>query len=54
MVWIHGGGYTAGSATLPDYNGFALAAVGDVIVVSINYRLGIFGFLTTGKQIVTK
>ncbi|CAC5416317.1 Cholinesterase,Putative inactive carboxylesterase 4,Venom carboxylesterase-6,Juvenile hormone esterase [Mytilus coruscus] len=44
MVWIHGGAYQFGSGTL--YNGTMLAARGDVVVVTINYRLGIFGFLS--------
>ena len=48
MVWIHGGGYALGSASQPFYNGIPLAAVGDVIIVTINYRLDVFGFLTTG------
>ena len=43
MVWIHGGGYTRGSAGSDAYDGEALARKG-VIVVTINYRLGIFGF----------
>ncbi|KAH6930283.1 hypothetical protein HPB50_012295 [Hyalomma asiaticum] len=46
MVWIHGGGYNAGSASMDLYDGAILAAAGDVVVVSINYRLGIFGFVT--------
>ena len=46
MVWIHGGGFTAGQATLFDAS--YLAIQGDVIIVTINYRLGIFGFLYTG------
>jgi para-nitrobenzyl esterase len=44
MVWIHGGGFTGGSATDPTFSGERFASKG-VIVVSINYRLGIFGFL---------
>lgn len=44
MVWIHGGGYTRGSGATPTYNGEYLASKG-VVVVTINYRLGIFGFL---------
>lgn len=44
MVWIHGGGYIFGTASF--YDGSMIAAVGDVIVVTMNYRLGIFGFLT--------
>lgn len=43
MVWLHGGGYTGGSASAPLYDGSALARRG-VIVVTLNYRLGRFGF----------
>jgi para-nitrobenzyl esterase len=43
MVWIHGGCYVNGSAKA--YNGTALATSGDVIVVNIQYRLGVFGYL---------
>jgi para-nitrobenzyl esterase len=43
MVWIHGGGFTNGSGN--DYDGSRLATGGDVIVVTVNYRLGAFGFL---------
>src|SRR4029077_8126265 len=44
MVWIHGGGYTRGMGSTATYNGENLAKKG-VVVVTINYRLGIFGFL---------
>jgi para-nitrobenzyl esterase len=43
MVWIHGGGFTRGTANTRAYDGEALARKGAVIV-TINYRLGIFGF----------
>jgi para-nitrobenzyl esterase len=42
--WIHGGGYVEGSTAVPAYDGENLARLG-VIVVTINYRLGVFGFL---------
>jgi para-nitrobenzyl esterase len=45
MVWIHGGGYTAGSASEPRHDGQFLAHR-NVIIVTLNYRLGIFGFFT--------
>jgi para-nitrobenzyl esterase len=46
MFWIHGGGYTAGSSQeLPSYDGEAIAKKGDVVLVSINHRLNILGFL---------
>jgi para-nitrobenzyl esterase len=44
MVWLHGGGYTLGSAGSPIYDGSNLARQGDVILVSVNHRLNIFGF----------
>jgi len=44
MVWIHGGAFVIGTANDPMYDGAALAQRGDVVIVSINYRLGFFGF----------
>jgi para-nitrobenzyl esterase len=43
MVWIHGGGYTGGTGSYSTYEGTQLAARG-VVLVSINYRLNVFGF----------
>ncbi|CRK86983.1 CLUMA_CG000796, isoform A [Clunio marinus] len=45
LVWIYGGGYMSGSSTLDIYNAKTLAAVGNVIVASMQYRVGAFGFL---------
>jgi para-nitrobenzyl esterase len=43
MVWVHGGGFFSG--TSDHYDGAELATKGDVVVVTVNYRLGVFGFL---------
>jgi para-nitrobenzyl esterase len=43
MVWTHGGCYTYGSAS--NDSGVDLVETGEVIVVNVNYRLGVFGFL---------
>ncbi|XP_055001623.1 carboxylesterase 5A [Sorex araneus] len=48
MVWIPGGSFETGSASI--FDGSALAAYEDVLVVTIQYRLGIFGFFNTGDQ----
>jgi para-nitrobenzyl esterase len=45
MVWIHPGGYQTGSGSTPGYDGEALAKKG-VVLVTINYRLGVFGFFS--------
>ncbi len=45
MFWIHGGGFTVGASRNTWYDGRHLAARGDVVVVTINYRLGAWGFL---------
>jgi para-nitrobenzyl esterase len=45
MVWYHGGGYSAGSANWNMYNGANLAAKRDVVVVTVNHRLNVFGYL---------
>uniref|UniRef100_M0R8J8 Carboxylic ester hydrolase n=2 Tax=Rattus norvegicus TaxID=10116 RepID=M0R8J8_RAT len=48
MVWIHGGGLVAGMASM--YDGSTLAATEDVVVVTIQYHLGVLGFFSTGDQ----
>ena len=46
MFWIHGGGYSGGAASEPRHSGDSLPTKG-VVLVTINYRLGVFGFLAT-------
>jgi para-nitrobenzyl esterase len=48
LVWLHGGGFSTGSGSLPWCDGSALAARGDVVVVTLNHRLGLLGFLDLG------
>jgi para-nitrobenzyl esterase len=48
MVWIHGGAFTAGTGATPWYDGESFARNGDLVTVSINYRLGVVGFLHVG------
>jgi para-nitrobenzyl esterase len=50
MVWIHGGGFTAGSGRNPWYDGTSFARHG-VVVVTVNYRLGALGFLHLGDEL---
>jgi len=46
MVWLHGGGYSAGSGQeLPAYDGTNLCEKGDLVIVSLNHRLNVLGFL---------
>jgi para-nitrobenzyl esterase len=45
MVWLHGGGFTTGAGSAHSYDGNFLAQSRDVVVVSVNHRLNIFGFL---------
>ncbi len=47
LFWIHGGGFLTGAGTIPWYDGSSFARR-DVVVVSINYRLGALGFLELG------
>ncbi|KPV40903.1 carboxylesterase/lipase family protein [Alicyclobacillus ferrooxydans] len=51
MVWIHGGSFVFGSGRTPWYNGRSFAEQGDVVVVTINYRLGPLGFLYLGDLV---
>lgn len=44
LFWIHGGAYRTGQGAIPWYNGTRFALNGDIVVVSINYRLGALGF----------
>jgi para-nitrobenzyl esterase len=48
MFWIHGGGYAGGASSEPRHNGDFLPLKG-VVLVTINYRLGVFGFLVTDE-----
>jgi para-nitrobenzyl esterase len=47
LVWIPGGAFIGGTASTPVYDGARLAARGDVVVVSLSYRVGLLGFLHT-------
>jgi para-nitrobenzyl esterase len=44
MVWLHGGGFSSGSGSGPILDGASLARTSDVVVVTINHRLNVFGF----------
>ncbi|KAL0963148.1 hypothetical protein UPYG_G00350360 [Umbra pygmaea] len=50
MVWIHGGDFIAGSASKPLYDGRFISNFTHTVVVSLEYRLGVFGFLVSGKD----
>ena len=50
LLWIHGGGSTHGTGSEPLFNGGPLAERGDVVVVTINYRLGALGYLYLGAH----
>ncbi|MEL7298384.1 MAG: carboxylesterase/lipase family protein [Pseudomonadota bacterium] len=58
MVWIHGGGFAVGASSQTWYDGARLAREHDVVVVTINYRVGVLGFLrlcdvTDGRVVAT-
>jgi para-nitrobenzyl esterase len=48
MVWLHGGGFTSGNGSSAIYHGHGLVKRGDVVVVTLNHRLNVFGFLHLG------
>lgn len=50
LVYIHGGGYATGSGSDPLYDGVPLCARGDVVVVTLNHRLGCLGYLYLGES----
>ncbi len=50
MVRIHGGGFTMGSGSWPSHDGTNLARRGDVVVVTLNHRLGVLGYLDVSSQ----
>lgn len=49
LFWIHGGAFNLGSGSQSPYNASKLARRGDVVVITINYRLGVFGFLNLNE-----
>jgi len=49
MVWLHGGGFANGSGGAAMYDGGALARKGDVVTVTVNHRLNVFGYLHLGE-----
>ncbi|EPS37599.1 hypothetical protein H072_8707 [Dactylellina haptotyla CBS 200.50] len=53
LFWIHGGAYLGNSGNVRNYDGVAMAARGDIVVVKINYRLGNFGWLALNGTSIT-
>ena len=49
MVWLHGGGFANGSGGAAMYDGAALARRGDVVTVTVNHRLNVFGYLNLAE-----
>ena len=49
MVWFHGGGFTSGNGSSNAYDGVRLANRGDVVVVTVNHRLNVFGYSYLGE-----
>ncbi|THD81097.1 MAG: carboxylesterase/lipase family protein [Phenylobacterium sp.] len=49
MVWLHGGGFANGSGGAAMYDGAALARQGDAVLVTVNHRLNVFGYLHLGE-----
>jgi len=54
MVWLHGGGFAFGSGAWPIYDGANLARAGDVVVVTVNHRLNVFGYLQLAERAGTE
>ncbi|KAF2180566.1 alpha/beta-hydrolase [Zopfia rhizophila CBS 207.26] len=52
MLWIHGGGFTTGTGSDPTFDGGNMASRGDVVVVTINYRLSTLGFLALDNSTI--
>jgi para-nitrobenzyl esterase len=50
MVWLHGGAWSNCAGTAPGFDGTRLARDGDVVVVTINHRLNVFGYLAIGGK----
>src|SRR6266704_3372117 len=48
MVWLHGGGFAGGAGSAHSFDGNYLARTGDVVVVTVNHRLNVFGYLYLG------
>lgn len=51
MVWIHGGAFQYGGISVDENDGSALALLGDVVVVTLNYRISAFGFLNANNDL---
>jgi para-nitrobenzyl esterase len=50
MVWLHGGAWSSCAGTAPGFDGTRLARDGDVVVVTVNHRLNVFGYLAIGGK----
>nr|XP_006818593.1 PREDICTED: cholinesterase-like [Saccoglossus kowalevskii] len=53
VIWMHGGAFYISSGSAPEHDGTVMSALGNIIVVTINYRLGPLGFLSTGDEVAT-
>ncbi|XP_038071700.1 cholinesterase 1-like [Patiria miniata] len=52
LVYIHGGGFLVGAGSIDGFYATPTAAIGDVIAVALNYRIGALGFLSTGDDVI--